>query len=167
MSNSLQPHGLQHTRLLCLPLSPRVCSNSCPIELVMLSNHLILCCPLLLLPSISPSIRVFSNELALWIRCPKYRSFSFSISPSNEYSGLFSLWLTGWIWLSHDESVLNMALIWGLSSWSWDWWCVFGWRGLQEERQMFGNYCLSKQTTFKKMLVEIFRCSYSVPSSAN
>ena len=54
------------------------------------SNHLILCCPLLLLPSIFPSIRVFSNESALCIRWPKYWIFSFSISPSNEYSGLIS-----------------------------------------------------------------------------
>ena len=60
------------------------------IEAVMPSNHLILCCPLLLPPSIFPSIRVFSNESALRIRWPKYWSFSFSISPSNEYSGLIS-----------------------------------------------------------------------------
>ena len=60
------------------------------IELVMPSNHLILYCPLLLLPSIFPSIRVFSNESALCIRWPKYWNFSFSISPSNEYSGLIS-----------------------------------------------------------------------------
>ena len=59
------------------------------IDSVMPSNHLILCCPLLL-PSIFPSIRVFSNELALGIRWPKYWSFSFSISPSSEYSGLIS-----------------------------------------------------------------------------
>ena len=58
------------------------------IELVMPSNHLILCRPLLLLPSIFPSIRAFSNESLLHIRWPKYWSFSFSISPSNEYSGL-------------------------------------------------------------------------------
>ena len=57
---------------------------------VMPSNHLILCCPLLLLPSMFPIIRVFSNELVLHIRWPKYWSFSFSISPSNEYSGLIS-----------------------------------------------------------------------------
>ena len=57
---------------------------------VMLSNHFILCHPLLLLPSIFPSIRVFSNELVLPIRWPKYWSFSFSISPSNEHSGLIS-----------------------------------------------------------------------------
>ena len=60
------------------------------IESVMPSNHLILCHPLLLLPSIFPSIRVFSNESALCIRWPKYWSFSFSISPSKEYSGLIS-----------------------------------------------------------------------------
>ena len=59
------------------------------IEFVMLSNHLILC-HLLLLPSIFPSIRVFSNESALSVRWPKYWSFSYSISPSNEYSGLIS-----------------------------------------------------------------------------
>ena len=60
------------------------------IELVMPSNHLILCCPLLLLPSTFPSIRVFSNDSALHIRWPKYWSFSFNISPSNEHPGLIS-----------------------------------------------------------------------------
>ena len=92
MSSSLQLHGLQQTRLPCPSLSPRVCSNSCPLSRWChpIISHLILCCPLLLLPSIFPSIRVFSNELALHIRLPKYWSFSFSISPSNEYSGLIS-----------------------------------------------------------------------------
>ena len=85
MSDSLWPHGLQHAWLPCPPLSPWVCSKS-----VMLSNHLILCCLLFLLPSIFPSIRVFSNDLALHIRWPKYWGFIFSISPSNEYSGLIS-----------------------------------------------------------------------------
>ena len=84
MSNSLPPHGLQHARLPCPSPTPGACSNSCP------SNHLILCCPLLLLPSIFPSIRVFSNESVLHIRWPEFWSFSFSISPSNEYSGLIS-----------------------------------------------------------------------------
>ena len=60
------------------------------IESEMLANHLILCRPLHLLPSVFPSIRVFSNELALWIKWPKYWSFSFSISPANENSGLMS-----------------------------------------------------------------------------
>ena len=71
------------------------------IESVMPSNHLILCCPLLLLPSIFPSVRVFSNESVLLIRWPKYWSFSFIISPSNEYSGPISFridWLD-WSWL--------------------------------------------------------------------
>ena len=71
------------------------------IELVMPSNHLILCHPLLLLPSIFPRVRVFSNESALHIRWPKYWSFSFRISPSNEYSGWFPLGLTGLISLKY------------------------------------------------------------------
>ena len=99
MSDSLPPHGLQHARLLCPSLSPGVCSNSCPLSQWMLSNHLILCWPLLLLPSVFPSIRGFSNESALCIRWPKYwsLSFSFSISPSNECLGLVSFrvdWFT-------------------------------------------------------------------------
>ena len=68
------------------------------IESVMPSNHLILCCSLLLLPAIFPSIRVFSNESVLPIRWPKYWSFSFSISPSNEYSGLISFRMD-WLYL--------------------------------------------------------------------
>ena len=70
------------------------------IESVMPSKHLLLCCPLLLLPSIFPSIRVLSNESALCIRWPKYWGFSFSISPSNEYSGLISFRMD---WLDHLE----------------------------------------------------------------
>ena len=66
------------------------------IESMMPSNHLILCHPFLLLPSIFPSIKVCSNELALHIRWPKYWSFSFSISPSNEYSGLISFRMDCW-----------------------------------------------------------------------
>ena len=88
VSNSLQPHGLQHARPPCPSPIPGVYSNSCPS--VMPSSHLILCCPLLLSLSIFPSIRVFSNELVLCIRWPKYWSFSFSICPCNEYSGLIS-----------------------------------------------------------------------------
>ena len=90
MSDSLQPHGLQHTRLSCPSPPPRARSNLCPL---MPSNHLILCRPLLLLPSIFPSTRIFSNESALCIRWPKYWRFSFSISPSHEYSGLTSFWI--------------------------------------------------------------------------
>ena len=75
--------------------SSRVCQNSCPLSSVMPSNYLILCCPLLLLPSIFPSIRVFSNESALHIRWPK--DWSFSINPSNKHSGLISLRINGLI----------------------------------------------------------------------
>ena len=71
-------------------VSPGVCSYSCPLSPVIPSNHLSLCRPLLLLTSLFSSIRVFFNESALCIRWPKYWSFSFSISPSNEYSGLIS-----------------------------------------------------------------------------
>ena len=67
MSDSFQPHGLQHARLPCPSPSPRACSNSCPLT-VMPSKHCVLCCPLLLLPSIFPSIRVFPSESALRIR---------------------------------------------------------------------------------------------------
>ena len=89
MSNSLRPHGLQHARPPC-PSPTRRLLKLTSIELVMPTNHLILCCPLLLLPSIFPSIRVFSNESALHIRWPEYWSFSFNISPSSEHPGLIS-----------------------------------------------------------------------------
>ena len=79
-----------------------------PIELVMPSNHLILCCPLLLLPSIFPSIRAFSNESVLHIRWPKYWSFTFKNSPSNEYSGLisFRIRLVRSLWCPRDSKSL-------------------------------------------------------------
>ena len=94
MSNSLQHH--EHPTLhATLQASVFFTISWCllklmSIELVMPSNHLILCCSLLLLPSIFPSIGVFSSESALHIRWPKYWSFSFSISPSSEYAGLIS-----------------------------------------------------------------------------
>ena len=97
--NSIQ--SLSHVRLFVTPWAA-ACQASLSfinsqsllklmsIKLVMPSNHLVLCHPLLFLPSIFPSIKVFSNESVLRIRWPKYWSFSFSISPSNEYSGLIS-----------------------------------------------------------------------------
>ena len=95
MSDSLQPHESQHAKLPCPSPTPGVHPNSC--ASVMPSSHLILCCPLLLLPPIPPSIRVFSSESALCMRWPKYWSFSFSISPSNEHPGLISFRME---WLS-------------------------------------------------------------------
>ena len=89
MSDSLRPHGLQHTRLPWSSSTPKACSIM-SIKWVKPFNHVILCHPLLLPPSILLSIRVFSNESVRSIRWPKYRIFSFSISPSNEYSGLIS-----------------------------------------------------------------------------
>ena len=79
------------------------------IELVMPSNHLLLCCPLLLLPSIFPSIRVFSNESVLCIRWPKYWNFSLSISPSNEYSGLI-FFKIDWFYLLAIQRTLKSLL---------------------------------------------------------
>ena len=91
VSNSLWPHGLQHARPPYPSPTPRVYSNSCPLSQLMPSNHLILCHPLLLPPSILPNIRVFPKKSVLLIRWrPKYWSFSFNISPSSEYSGLTS-----------------------------------------------------------------------------
>ena len=95
VSDSLRPHGLQQARLPCPLPTPGAYSNSCP------SNHLILYRPLLL-PSIFPSIRVFSNELVLRIRWPKY--WGFSISPSNEYSGLISFRI-GWLDLIREMQI--------------------------------------------------------------
>ena len=90
VSDSLRPPGLQHIRLPCPSTAPGACWLVST-ELVMPSNHLILCHPLLLLPSISPSIRVFSNESVLHNSWPKDWSFSFSNRPSNVYPGLISI----------------------------------------------------------------------------
>ena len=88
-------HELQHARLSCSSPTPGVCSDSC-LELVMPSNHLIICHPLLL-PSVFPSIRVFSNESSLHVSWPKYWSFSFSIVLPINIQDWFPLGLTGWI----------------------------------------------------------------------
>ena len=106
VSDSLPSRGVQHARLPNPLLSPWVFSNSYPNELVMLCNHLILCHLFLLLPSNFLTIRVFSNESALHIRWPKYWSFSFSISPSNEYSGLI-FFRTDWLDLFTVQGTLR------------------------------------------------------------
>ena len=94
MSDSATPWTAVHQASLSITSSRRLLTLM-PIKSVMPSNHLILCRPLLLLPSIFPSIRVFSNESALRMRWPKYWSFSFSISPSNEYPELISFRIGG------------------------------------------------------------------------
>ena len=90
MSDSLRPRELQHARPPCPSPTPGVHSRLTSIESVMPSSHLILGRPLLLLPPIPPSIKVFSNESTLRMRWPKYWSFSFSIIPSKEIPGLIS-----------------------------------------------------------------------------
>ena len=101
---TLRPHGLQHTITNSQSLLKLM-----SVESVMPSNHLIICYPLLLLPSIFPSIRVFSNESFLHIRYPKYWSFSFSISPSNEYSELISFRMN-WLHLLAVQGTLRSLL---------------------------------------------------------
>ena len=106
---TLQFHGLQHARF---PLSFTISQSLIKftsIELVMSWNHLIFCCPLFLLPSIIPSTRVFSNESTLHISWPKYWSFSFSISPSNEYSELISF-RVDWLDLLAVQKTLKCLL---------------------------------------------------------
>ena len=108
LSDSATPRTATHQTSLSITncrSPPKSMSN----ELVMPSNHLILCCPLLLLPSIFPSIRIFSNESALRIRWPKYWSFSFDISPSNEYSGLIPFRID-WFHLLAVQETLNSLL---------------------------------------------------------
>ena len=99
---SLLPHGLWHARLPCPSLTPAAYSNSCP-------SCFILCHPLLLPPSIFPSIRVFSNESILRIRWPKYWGFSFNISPSNKYSELISFRID-WLDLLAVQGTLRSLL---------------------------------------------------------
>ena len=107
LSNSLRPHGLQHSRLFCPLPTPGTYSNSCPSSRWCHPN-ISSSRPLLLLPSIFPSIKVFSNESVLCIRWPKYWSFSFSISPSNEYLGLISFTMDCLDFLSVQETLRSL-----------------------------------------------------------
>ena len=119
-TKSCSVQSLSHVRFFAIPWTT-ACQASLSItnsqsllrlmsfELVMPSNHLILCCPLLLPPSIFPSIRIFSNESVLPIRWPKYWSFSFSISPSNEYSRLISFRMD-WLDLLAVQGILKSLL---------------------------------------------------------
>ena len=108
MSNSLRPHGLQHKCSLSFTISQSLLKLM-SIESVMLFKHLFLCHPLLLLPSLFPSIRVFSCESALCIRWSKYWSFSFSISPWNEHPGLISFRMD-WLDLLAVQGTLKSLL---------------------------------------------------------
>ena len=107
MSDSLWPHGRQHTRPLCPSPAPGVYTNSCPLigDAIQPSHPL----HPLLLPSIFPSIRVISNELVLCFRWPKYWSLSFNISPSNEHSGLISFRMD-WLDLFAIQETLKSPL---------------------------------------------------------
>ena len=106
VSDSLRPHELQHVRPPCPSQTPRVHSNSCPSSRWC---HPTICHPLLFLSPILPSIRVFSNESALQMRWPKYWSFSFSISPSNEHPGLISFRMD-WVDLLAVQRTLKSLL---------------------------------------------------------
>ena len=109
VSDSLLPHELQHSRPPC-PITNFCCLlKPMSIESVMPSSHLILCRPLLLLPSIPPSIRVFSNDSTLPMRWPKYWSFSFSISPSNEHPGMI-FFRRDWLGLLAVQGTLKSLL---------------------------------------------------------
>ena len=108
MSDSLQPHESQHARPPCPSPTPRVHSDS-SIKSVMPSSHLILCRPLLLLPLIPPSIRVFSNDSTLRMRWPKYWSCTFSIIPSKEIPGLISFRMD-WLDLLAVQGTLKSLL---------------------------------------------------------
>ena len=109
MSDSLQPHESQHARPPVHHQLLEFTQTHVSIELVMPSSHLILCLPLLLLPPILPSIRVFSSESTLRMRWPKYWSFSFSISPSNEHPGLISFRMD-WLDLFAVQGTLKSLL---------------------------------------------------------
>ena len=106
MSDSLQPHELQHARVPWPSPTPRACPNSCPSSRCCYPT---ICRPLLLLPFIFSSIRVFSNEWVLHFRWPKYWSFSFSISLSSEYSGLISF-MMDWLDLLAVQGTLKSLL---------------------------------------------------------
>ena len=107
MSNFVAPWTAAHQASLSFTISwilPKLIS----IESVMLSNHLILCCPLLLLPSVFPSIKVFSNESVLHIRWLKYGHFGFSISSSNDYSGMISFRMNWFDLLAVQETLKSL-----------------------------------------------------------
>ena len=154
MFNSLWPHGLQNTRLPCPSLSSGVCSNSCPLSWWC---HLIISSSVTLfsfLPSIYPSIRVFSNELALCIRWPMY--WSFSISPSNEYSGMISFRID-WFDLFAVQGTLKSLLQHHYSKASIRWHSAFFMVQLSHSYMTTGKTIfLTRRTFVVKLMSQLF-----------
>ena len=154
-SDSLRPHTLQHSRLLCSSPTPRACSNSCPSS-SWCHPTILFCRPLLLLPSVFPSIRVFSSESVLHVRCPKYWSFSFSISPSNEYSGLISFRMD-WLDLLVVQGTLKSLLQHQSSKASIFWCSAFFIGQLSHPYMTTGKtVALSRQTLVGKVMSLLF-----------
>ena len=158
MSNSLWGHGLKHARLpsLSFTISQSLLKLT-SIESVMPSDHLILCGPFRLLPSIFPSIRVFSRELAVCLRWPKCWNFSFSISPSSDYSGLLSFFIPSQIYLSFFKPLFGEQifllptladkagyLLWSLGKTTQSSWDSWSWKGLVGCFQVGG--CLQERS---------------------
>ena len=125
-----------------------------PSESVMPANHLILCCSLLLLPSIFPSIRVFSSESALRIKWPKYKSFSFSISPSNESSGLISFRID-WLDLLAVQGTLKSLLLKENNAWK----ILSSVPGLQGVTDIKGIWPSTPKSKFVALLKQWEKCS--------
>ena len=148
LSDSLWPHGLAHQASLSFTISQSLLKLM-SIESVMPSNHFILCCPLLLLPSILSSIRVFSNELVLHIRWPKVSSFSFSISPSNECSGLISFRID---WLDLAVQVTPKSLLQHHSSKASILWHQPIWSNCQIHTWLLKNIALTRQSYVGKVM---------------
>ena len=144
VSNSSTPWPAAHQASLSFTTS-RSLLRLMSIESVMPSNHLILCHPLLLLPSVFPSIRVFFNDSALHIKWPKYWSFSFSISPSNEYSGLISFWID-WLDLLAVQGTLKSLPQYNSSKASILWCSSFFIVQLTSIRNYWKNHSLTRQT---------------------
>ena len=152
--NSLQPHELQHTRTPC-PSPTAGIYKPMSIESVMPSSHLILCHPCLL-PSIFPSIRIFSDESALCIRWPKYWSFSFNISPSNQHLGLISF-RVDWLDLLTVQGTLKSLLQYHNSKASVLWCSVFFIVRLSHPYLTAGKtITLTKQTFVGKVMSLLF-----------
>ena len=153
MSDSLRPHELQHPKPPCPSPAPGACSNSCPLsrwcQLTIILYH-----PLLP-PSIFPSMRVFSKESALCIRWPKYWSFSFSFSPSNEYSGLISFRM-GWLDLLAAQGTLKSLLQHHSSKASILWHSVFFIVQLSHPYMTTGNTKALTRQTFVGKVMSLF-----------